>query len=290
MKALLLLTLCLTACGIDAKNEPSLPSTPAEIEMLRAVFHERAAEYTQLTDATHGWPSLTDCDGVLWAGEACAAGQPVKISLAEYAPGEIHRRPAPACWNEDEGDVGSKTTISRDGMTGYLACLSETKDVEAMKRLAAYGEKRKWVMGSPGTEPRTWMQGNLTGLLGRMLGVHGVKKAYASIKPNYLSVKADYERHIQALGIYLQGETSGGITDQMVARLEELRSVEPENAFFASVLAIYTGSQEEALDLLLSDAAPLPTYVRGEGAGNFARAHWLLAAKILLKHQPEVVQ
>jgi hypothetical protein len=277
----------LVSCGINAKNKASDPSTPAEIEMLRSAFEEKSAEYVQLTDATYGWPSLTDCDGVLWAGEACAAGLPVKISLAEYKPGEIHRRPAPACWNKTDGDVGSKTTVSRDSLTGYLACISETNDVPAMKRLAEYGEKNKWIMGSPGTEPRTWMQGNLTGLLGRMLEKNGVKKSYSAISPNYLSVKADYERHIQALGIYLQGETSGGISDQMLERLEELRAVEPDNAFFAAIGSVYTGDPGPALGLLLDEETPRPTYVRGGAEENFARSHWLLASRILLKHQPK---
>lgn len=279
------------SCG-RFDNQPTQSKSPDDVVLLRDAYEFQSQQYTELTKASYGWPSVTDCDATLWAGEACAAGIDVQISLAEYEPGQIHRRPDVACWNESEGDVGSKSTISRDALTGYMACLWERKDLDGFKRLAKYGEDHAWVMGLPVTSGRTWLQPNLTGLLGRALFTLSngkLNKSYRRLEPYYQPVTEDYEKHIQVLGIHLQGRVSGGISDAMLERLTSLASEDPGNAFFASALAVYTGDTSQAMSLLLSDQTVRPTYVRGDQPDAFAMAHWLLGAKIVLGMVPVVI-
>ena len=280
MRPLLTIAILCVGCG---RHEPQT-STPSHVDELRVEYAAKRAELATLTDDRGGWPSVMDCDAVLWAGEAAAAGLDVDLARAEHAPGEVHRRPAKPCWTPDAGDTGSRTTISRDMLLGYLAGVWAQQDVGALQRLAAYGEAHDWVMGQPLADGRTWMGFNLQGLLGRMLAHFGADKAYRYLPTSYAVLPAaDYERHLLALGVYLQGDVSQGVDGEMMARLDELEAAEPDNFFFSAVRSVYTGDATRAVELLLADA-PAPTYVRGDQPEAYALAHWLLAAKIVLDH------
>lgn len=256
---------------------------------------EAKAALNALADPATGWPSKTDCDGTLWAGIACAGGHPVQIELAEYAPGLIHRRPATACWSPVYGDQGSRSTVSNDMLLGYFTCAWYRKDHGMFRRVADYGETHDWVMGEPVTEPdRVVMRPNQIGLLGRAIyALSGGTddRYYRRTARAYFPVTADYERHLQALGIVLQGEITTlykedgaaltDINDHMLERLEELTDAEPLNAGFHVALGTYTGDMGPAVDLFLDDSTPIPSYVRGDNAAAFAwaeRLFWLAKA------------
>lgn len=277
--------------GCISHPEKDAPGTRKD--QIENLITESTAALNALADPATGWPSITDCDGTEWAGLACAGGYPVKIELAEYSPGEIHRRPAPSCWNATEGDVGAKATTSNDMLLGYMLCAWERKDLAAFQRLADYGERHHWIMGAPASEvDRVVMRPNLLSLLGRAiydLSDGADNRAYRRTPMIHLPVLADYERHLQAIGIVLAGEvtTSGeaeliDINDSMLKRLRELTEAEPLNPGFATALGIYTGDMTRAVDLFLDTATPIPSYVRGANPAAFAfaeRLFWLQKAR-----------
>lgn len=308
---ILLTFLLLTACGTVERHEAKDVEPSAQLADLYAL---RLQEYIDLTADRAGWASDTDCDSLIWSGLACAGGAPVAISKAEYAPGYIHRRPAPSCFTGV--DAGSKSTVSNDQMLGYLWCAWSNKDAGAFERLADYGEDRDWVMGEPVTEPGdVVLKPNQIGMTGRALYVlsnGSDDRYYRRLFRYYHPVEADYERHLQAIGIALQGEITAAleagsldatvhpqsddgpaqaslalldINGEMMKRLEDLTKSEPENALFHVALGTYTGDMTRGVELLLGDP-PRPTYVRSKGGladDAFARAEWLFAARLALK-------
>lgn len=270
-------------------------------------------QLAEVSDQETGWPSVTDCDGLKWSGLACAAGAPVKIEMAEYQPGVFHRRPPPACWNAVDGDVGSQSTVSNDMILGLMWCQWRRADGAPLARLADYAEKRDWFVGEPVDRVgEVILKPNQVGLLGRMLYVLTEgrdDRYYRRLFRFYQPVQEDFERHLQAMGIVLQGEVTAAleaksmdatvetgdgkslglleINGEMLARLRELVDAEPENPGYAVALGVYTGDMERALDLLLSDATPVPTYVRSKGGHAdeaYALAEWLFWAGVALKH------
>lgn len=296
-KSILALVLTLLACSHPkhAEKEPD-----DDLSALEDKFEAKLAATAAILDPTTGWPAPLDCDGLLWAGKAAAVGLPTNVDLAEYAPGELHRRPPPSCWNETDGDVGSKSTISNDMVLGWLWAKWSLKDLAALQRLAAYGEEHNWQMGKPLSQAsRVVLKPNQIGMLGRMIHVlsNGAdSRSYRHLFDSYLSVEADYERHLQALGILLQGEVEMEaldirlveISDQMLARLHELVDAEPQNPLFHAALARYTGDYDQAITLLLADDTPVPTYVRGDHVEALAAVEWLFAAGVVIrKHHDE---
>jgi hypothetical protein len=283
----------MSACGARPKRHDQPSPPPPAVEVLRATFAARVQ-----VDWEDGWPSKVDCDGTLWAGLACAAGVPVAIQLAEYEPGQVHRRPAPSCW--DGGDRGARATTSQDMLTGYMLCAWRRRDLAALQRLADYGERHDWVMGAPASATeRVVLRRNLRGLLGRMILVlSGGKdrRGYRALAPIYLPVVEDYERHIQVLGIQMQGEVDAetplaelrdtGIEEHMYQRLKTMAEEAPADALFQGAYHEYSdGDMAAPTALLLDDATPTPTYVRG--ADTYKLVHWLHAASRVLRRTPQ---
>lgn len=283
MKKYIVLLLLLVSCGKSGDNEPQDHMTP--IDELKLRYEVIFKDVINGLEPDTGWPSNDDCDGVLHAGLACSLGMPVNISLAEYSPGEIHRRPYNACYTREQGDVGSKSTISRDMLTGYMACLIERKDLDALKRLANYGEKNAWIMGEPSSMvSRVFLGGNLTGLLGRSIyNLSGgkVDRPYRHTPTSYLPVSEDFEHHISVQGILLQGKISGGITDQMLGRLKDHVNAYPKDQLFSAALGRFTGDQDNTVSLLL-EGNPCTKYVRGHKPDLYCKINFLQAAKIVL--------
>lgn len=293
----LLLILSVVACS-HSKNKAQDPGADERLEVLAEKFADKKASVSLLLDTETGWPSRSDCDGTLWAGKAKAVGLPVKLELAEYEPGQIHRRPPPSCWNKVDGDVGSKSTVSNDMILGYMWGLWNHKDLEAFKRLAKYGEDHNWVMGEPAAmAARVILKTNQQGLLGRIIYdlSNGTDvRSYRRLFEYYPEVKEDYEMHLQALGILLQGEVNMDvanepgaslvdINDQMLQRLRDLVDADPKNPLFHAALGVYTGDFEKAITLLLDDTTPVPSYVRGDNPAALSGVEWLFAADVILR-------
>jgi hypothetical protein len=302
------LSVCTFACG-RFELFPAKPSpTDSRLEQLQTKRDAKRARLAEISDPVTGWPSATDCDGLLWAGLACAAGVPVAIELAEYPEGVWNRRPSPACWNPEQGDVGSKSTVSNDMVLGKFWCRWRQGDaaaVESLQRFADNAEARDWVVGEPITEAsRVILKPNQIGMLGRMLyaQTNGRDDRYwRRLFTAYAHVDADFERHLQALGIALQGEIFAAvdaksldatvanfklldINGEMHDRLIELEIAEPENYLYAAVLGVYRGDMTRAIDLLLADGAPA-SYVRGNNAEAFALVEWLFVENLVRRRQ-----
>lgn len=276
-----------SGCGWFTKDDNNKPHDhDSPIEDLKLRYDDIFKQTILALDPETSWPSNIDCDATLWAGLACSIGMPVDISLAEYSPGEIHRRPHKSCYNREQGDVGAKSTISRDMLTGYMACLIERKDLDAIKRLADYGEKNTWVMGEPyDLLSRVFMGNNLIGLLGRSiysLSNGNSDRIYRKLPTEYPSVRQDYEFHIQVQGILLQDKISGGITDQMLDRLKDSVNVYPKDQLFSAALGRFTGDQNGTINLLLTENS-CTNYVRGEKPDLYCKINWLQSAKIVLE-------
>jgi len=269
------------SCGQIPRHKEK-PATPRDerVELLLARLEGERLELAAASDPFTGWPSATDCDGLLWAGLAAAAGQSVDLELAEYSPGEMHRRPRPPCW--DGEDKGSKSTISRDMLTGYLYATWRRKDGHAAQRLAEYGERHDWVMGG-GDRSRTDMRANLKGLLGRMLAaLTSDRPEYRFLPALYVPGGADYERHIAVLGVLLQGEVAGGIQHDMFLTLKGNAEDNPQDALFQAAYGVYTGDMGPALDLLLNPAYAPPKYVRG-AEEVYKLVHFVFAADTVVR-------
>lgn len=272
------LVLILLACGRGNANNPPAEAASSEClvhlqERFVVEFEAAKAEADQAT----GWPSAVDCDATLWAGIAASIGLPVKLNLAEYHDGEIHRRP------ESSGECypdGSPSTISNDMLTGYLAGLWALQDREAVHRLAAYGEHHTWKMGE-GDPFRTILRNGI-GLVGRMLyslSSGADDRIYRHLAGIYGAASEEFEEHLQVEEIFLEGEVSGGLNDKELGRLTDLAGAHPDDRLFQAAAAVYTGEQERACTVVMG-AAPAPGYVRG--APTYGRIHWLKAAKMLL--------
>lgn len=300
----------LTGCDRFKRVKPKDPADDPRVEQLRTLTDGWRDELTGALD--DGWLARTECDGTLWNGLACAAGVPVNIALAEYEPGQIHRRPAPSCYSREGGDVGAQSTVSNDMLLGYQMCAWRRRDVEAMKRLAAYGEAHDvggglgWVMGEPFPEraDRVVVRPNGLGRIGTILERltdGGDKRPYRIIPEPYAPVGEDFERHLQVIGIILDGEADRitrlraddpiiqtfapyGLIDipkGAVDVLDELADNSPRDALFQAARGLYSGDMMPAITLLIDPAYECPSYVRG--AAEWCTVHKLIAADVVLR-------
>jgi len=277
MKLLPILFILLTSCSYFEKNEERKHGGELPQELFET-FQTMHLEVESGLDPVTGWPDINGCDETLWAGLACSLNLPVKIEYAEYSPGEIHRRPYKACWTEKDGDVGSKTTTSRDMLTGYIACALARNDKPAMERLFEYGKRNEWIMGKPRFfVSRVFLGNNLTGTLARYLD----KDGYKHLPTAYPQVFKDYERHIQVQGILNEHKVSGSISDQMLERLKDNKEAEPLDPLFAAAYGLFTGDQKDTVTLLM-ETGKCPTYARGEKPEVYCKLNWLQAASIVI--------
>jgi hypothetical protein len=288
---LLFLCLFLTSCSYFEKHDSKDPAPDARSEALKAKYDLIYEEVNNALDPATRWPGVNDCDATLWAGVACNVGFDTQISLAEYNPGEIHRRPYNACWTEENGDVGSKSTISKDMLLGYHMCLWKRKDLAALQRLADYGEKNDWVMGRPASlVSRVLLSGNGIGMLGRSIYVLSSgtdDRYYRRVGYLFPVVGEDFERHLQTQGILLQDSIDGGysltaINSEMLDRLLENANAFPTDSLFAAALGRFTGDQSKAITLLLEEKMSCASYARGENPEIYCKLLWLQAAGIVL--------
>lgn len=268
---LLILLMIITSCGYFHKVA-SKPAAPlSNLDKLKTKYTEVLA---QLGDE---WPSRTDCDALLWAGLSRSAGSHVDLTEAEYAPGDMHRRPTPECYPNE-----SASSISGDMLIGYMLGLWHSHDLQALQRLADYGEAHNWVMGE-GPISRTVLRFNDQSLLGRAiweLSEHQDDRSYRHFPIIYFPVVEDYEEHLQVLSILLYGEIMGTIDQDSYTRLSALCTENPKDALMQADCGIYTGNMSIATGLLLDPTYSAPSYVRG--APNYSLVHWLLAARVTL--------
>ncbi len=247
-----------------------------------------------------------DCDAMIWAGKASAAGlEGVNIEAAQYpAVGKFGRRPEPWCWTPEGGDQGSQSEWSRDMAIAGLfpwALLTGRRDV--LEHHAVYGRANRWFLGGPVSDGRTYYTPQMRGILFRLIESMGGKQDLEAIWPSIWPAGLhDYEGHLQVMQIWLQGEAAKrtgdtasmpqkpaegqlvlDISGTMYQRLEEHAADEPQNPLYAYVLGRYTGDQSSTLNLLMDPAMPLGSYVRCTDLEQCQLAEWLFAASLLLR-------
>lgn len=278
----------LSSCGA-ARHIP-VKEFYGDHDALRKAYEEKAQEAQEKFDRETGWPSAEDCDGLLWAGIARAAGiNSVLFNRAEQASGRLSRRPKAPCF-ADGKDLGSDSTISKDMVLGYLYASWRSGDLGAMQRLAAYGESHYWVLGEPfpARADKVLLTGNQIGLLGRIIeNLSGgqVLKPYRNIEPIYSMVKKDYEQHLMALFILLNGEVRGWISSYEKHFLKYLRNSDRANPLFAAAYALYDDGDFNSVISGLGSATYTPSYARG--SDNYKLVAWLFTADLILRNFPE---
>ena len=289
MKKLFCIFLFLLACGkkdIDEKKaEPS-----DFLERLRERYKWYLDEEIKKTwDVETGWPDAKDCDGLLWAGLAKAAGvSSVKLELAEYEPGKLHRRPKSPCWANGQ-DLGSKSTISRDMVLGWLWGSTAHSDWDAIKRFQQRGEDKNWVIGDPWPERpgEVLMNGNLIGLLGRIsCSKWDYCPPYKYIEALHEKSEKDYVRHLTTLFILLDSKVDDmikqvDITENSLEMLKWNHEKDPNDLLFEAAYRLFTdGKFDNVISGLLSDNMYYPSYVRG--SSTYVDVYWLFTAKLVL--------
>lgn len=299
MKLLLVIVLFFS-CSAKDVTEKAQPSE--KLGALRIAYREKMSNVK--FDKETGWPSVKDCDALLWAGLARAAGAELRLELAEYSSGELHRRPRPPCWENGE-DKGSKSTISRDMILGWLWAKWRDKDIAALARFQNRAEAKNWVVGQPYPERagEVLLTGNLIGLLGRTTcEVFQNCPIYRKIEPIHSKSSVDYVQHLTVLFILLNGEVWGKNTveygvvrsnfppeiSQTDIKESEKKILEwhyeqnKNDALFSAAWHLYEdGNFDEPIDLLLSSVYTYPTYVRGDD--NYRDVHWLFVARLILR-------
>ncbi len=296
----------LAGCSYFERSVPEQSTTAAPRVDLQAKYDSMVAEIVAASDPVSGWHLNDDCDRTLWAGLACAAGVPgVKIDLAQLAPGVIGRRPDRACWDPELGEQGSKSTTSQDMATGYLLCAWRTKRLDLFETFATACESRSvgvdgqraCIIGEPwpAQAARVLLRSNLLGILGRAIySISGGadKRDYRVLSPIYVGQpEADYERHLQALGMIFDGEVDTqtpkltDITPQQKDQLAALAAADPIDWTAAAGLAVYSGDYGPVLALLMAEPVVCPTYTRGDEID--CKVSWAFAARLVLDHLKE---
>lgn len=179
-------------------------------------------------------------------------------------------------------------------LLGYIWCGWRAGKLDALQRLADYGEAHNWVMGEPFPEEaaRVVLKPNQISLLGQALyALSGGddNREYRHTPRKYFGGQTDYELHIQTLGIMLGSEISTAAREQGLVDIngEELAILEqnaasyPGDALVQAALGVYTGDMTAAVNLLMSDSYEYPSYVRG--AELYKEAHWLFTASLVLR-------
>ena len=267
MKYIYLYTFCLiSACGQDEKAEPEESSLRDEL----------AEWYQEAKEDVGKIPSVTDCDGLLWAGLAYGANCSLPIDEFERERGVWHRRPTHDCY--DKGD--SRSSISTDMFAGLFAGSYYCESIERLDDIADYGSRNDFLMGVP-DKPfgEAYLSVNGRAVLGQMVGRDFGKPVWKSVKP-------DYAKHIQSLLILLELQTSGKATkiDRVAEPKENLKRYakeDPDDYFISAVKHMLTdGKYDDSIRLLFDSECP--SYVRGDQPDKFCKAHKAFTAKVIL--------
>lgn len=265
-------SLCLVfLCSLSSCSQKT--DAKLESETLENLYQAKLASISW----EDGWPTKQDCDGTLWAGLACLSGVDVKLSLAEHSPGHLERRPERSCYPAD-----SKSTISRDMLTGYIGCAYKKKDLAALERLADYGEGHNWQMGEPASAVGdVYLDTNLQGILARFaMALGGRERANWRSEFVPVPVTPDYARHVQMIQIYLHGLEHGSITALAMEVLKNNVRSDEDDAFFQALKGRYTGDFDKFTELVSNPNYTYPSYVRG--AEQYKDVHLLFALAVAL--------
>lgn len=288
MRYLAVLALAI-GCSKTVTSKPPSPST--DKEKLSALYASKLKEAESLRDPETGWLARFDCDGMIWAARYAASDgvSGVNILAAEYpdAPGKFSRRPFPACWIPGAPDPqGSATTWSRDmAIAGLLPWIWETKSLAVLQRHADYVHSHKWWAGEPVADGRAYYSPSMIGVIYKEIAALGGPADPLALWPQiWPSGLVDYQAHLQASAIWLQGEIEGGSVSQvMIDRMREHVDEAPADPWYSYIMGKYTGDQTTTIALLLDPTMPMGHYVRCNSMAECRLAQWLWTASHMLR-------
>lgn len=173
-------------------------------------FHKLQTRAQEIRDPETGWLDVDGCDAMIWSGKYAAVRYTtgVDIESAQIEPGKWSRRPLPPCWSSDGGDVGSKTTWSRDMFIAGLGPWAwRTNRLDVLQDHATYGKAHNWQMGEPVADGRTIYTPSLIGILYQMIFYMGGEDSVNRVWPSiYVKGLTDYQAHLQVMDIWVRGE------------------------------------------------------------------------------------
>lgn len=288
------------ACSEKVKKVKIADPDAKKVAQLQQLYDDMLRQAEDIRDPVTGWLDVKGCDGMIWAGRyASAPGvNEVDILAAENPeqPGRFHRRPAPYCWNEDEGDVGSKSTWSRDmAVCGLFVYAWEREDLQALERHAAYGKQENWKMGKPIADGRVLYTPSVIGLLYQLIfGLGGEDNASRAWPSIYTAGLDDFQAHLQVCSIWLRGEVAEtygdadavpakpedgasltSVSTTMFERLQEHHERVPGDPFYAYVHGLYNGDMMPAVEACLDGT--VGGYVRSSYQEDAELAHRIFA-------------
>lgn len=323
MIPLMLTILCCLACGDESKKkEPQEPQPYSAVDQLAALYQKNLGKAEMMRDPANGWLTADDCDGFLWSvGKYAAApgvtGVDYAAAESPVGSGRFNRRPTP-CWTPQQGDVGARSTWSRDMGLGLAFYAWRKKDGELLNRHIKYGEAHAkvadgfptWRMGDPGDQLAVIYSPALVGLhYAIRKGLGGAANQWRFIPNVYKSGLKDFKAHLQVLDIMLRGEiaevtgerqnapvkprwqadqslactTTLDVSESMFNRLKEHADREPENPLYAYAYGVYSGNLDKAVDLCLRPDMPVGGYVRCKRPETCKMAEWLFACGSVLR-------
>jgi len=79
----------------------------------------------------------------------------------------------------------------------------------------------------------------------------------------------------------VQGSSMSEINSNQFKALEGMTEKNPQNPLFWAIKGIYTGDMERAIELLLDENTPEPSYISGENEEGYWLVEWLLSYGIV---------
>jgi len=279
VRQILAICLLLLGCGTrgTAKSETSLP-----VSDLRAAQAETLSQLSGASDPSSGWPSASDCDGALWAGEAAFAGaSSVNIALALQPDGRPTREPGHDC-PPPGAPGGASHTTSTDMQLGTILGLYGARDAASLELLQSYTEDNGGIVGTPDAvvtdlayvEMKPGQRSLMAMAVWQLGGSPAEPWLHTPIV--YGPPQNDSSLHLALLSLAGERELgSFGEADQLVA---DSLLVGASGDALAQAVA---GNSSTAAALILSPSYSPPSYVRGS-LPAYAYVHKLLVLHILL--------
>lgn len=238
------LLILLSACS--RPNKPVESKTPlADVQAKRDLYLQLQKD--QMDE--YGWLS-PKCDGLLFNALAAIAGQDIDVMKSEKESGLWERHPSFSCYPQE-----SKSTISKDMMSGLILYLFMSKNFDALQRILDRCNQHK-VAGGLGCEigeavdqetywSRVVMPTSMINQIEEMLG----KKP--TPEPQKL---VGFTDHLEALRIYRTAKLHGGLNIYEVESLRMLVESSPNNALYSALYHKYTdGNFSKAVSVLMDE-------------------------------------
>lgn len=291
MQILIFVILLLVSCG---RHEP-VAASGVSFDELRSVYDQNCSEATALADSS-GWIFRGDGDGWLWEGllASTECGSSLRLTDLAEAPDEPGRFDRSPPYGTLTSDNASWSSWSRDMGLGLFWYSWRRGDRALLERHADRGKTRFWQLGEPFGDGRSVYPPAFIGLLySAIYRLGGGDNPLRHVPDLYPPGLEDYRSHLQVLSIALRAELSDvgnrsflsmDTTDGELSRLKEHAGREPGNPLFASALAIYDGSYDQAIAACLNPT--MSSYVRCSEPRKCYLSEWLFACDLILRRSP----